>query len=179
MTEFQHRIPKQVRALAIRVNVCANALTAPERLRLAHHEEHGLCQTLQNREIALVKSKGLRRENLQQSHDLTLVPDGCGRYRANTEFPAGSRFGAGIGFGIVATQGFSGTYALAGETRVDIYMSSERWSAASDAGPAHHRTSVDDRDGRARAAQERPRAFADHSQRRIQVRPKRIELVLN
>ena len=39
-------------------------LTALERLRVAHHEQHGLCQTLQNREIALVKSKGLRRKNL-------------------------------------------------------------------------------------------------------------------
>jgi hypothetical protein len=34
--------------------------TALEGLRVAYHEEHGLCQTLQNREIALVKSRGLR-----------------------------------------------------------------------------------------------------------------------
>jgi hypothetical protein len=39
------------RFYGVRVNVSANALTAPERLRLAHHEEHGLCQTLQNRRV--------------------------------------------------------------------------------------------------------------------------------
>ena len=59
-------------------NLGAVSLAALERLRVAHHEEHGLCQTLQNREIALVKSKGLCGENLQHSNYLTLVADGCG-----------------------------------------------------------------------------------------------------
>jgi len=82
----------------------------------AQHEEHGLCQTLQYREVALVKSKGEGRENLQYSDHLALVPDRCGRYRANTESPADRGFDAGIGLGIVATQGFSCTYALPGKT---------------------------------------------------------------
>src|SRR5208282_618804 len=127
-------------------------LTALERLRVAHHQEHGLCQTLQNREVALVKSKGLCGENLQHSNDLTLVADGCGHDRANTESPRDHGFDTGITLGVVATEGFSCTYALPGKARVDIYVGSERWSAGSDAGPAHHRTSVDDRDGRAGAA---------------------------
>src|SRR5208282_534625 len=151
----------------------------PRISRVAHHEEHGLCQTVENRDIALVKSKGVRRENLEHSDDLTLVPDGCGHYRANTESPTEHGFDAGVGLAVVAAQGFSGTDALPGKTRVDIYAGSERWSAGSDASPAHHRTSVDDGDGGAGAAQERPRAFADHPQRSIQIRPKRVELILN
>jgi len=49
-----------------------------------------LGQALQDREIALVKSKGLRRENLDQSDDLTLVMGGCGHDGADAEAPAPS-----------------------------------------------------------------------------------------
>jgi hypothetical protein len=128
------------------------ALAALEKLGLTPHQQRRLCQTLQHRDIALVKRKRLWRENLDQSHHLPLIPDGCSHDRTHAEPPANYGFNPGIGLGVITTQRFSRTNAFPGEPRMNIYMGSKWWPAASYARPAHHRTTLDERDGGASPA---------------------------
>ena len=118
-----------------------------QKLRLTQHQQRGLCQALQNCDVALVKRKRLWRENFHQSHHLPLIPDGCSYDRAHAEPPADYGFNPGIDLGVITTQRFSRTNAFRGEPRINIHMGSERWPAASHASPAHHRTAIDEGDG--------------------------------
>src|SRR5439155_23803432 len=114
--------------------------------------------------IAFVESKRIRGEDLDESDDRAFVADGCRGYGTNGETAADGGVDAGVDFGIITTQGFSCANALAGKSRTDIDVSSERWSADADAGAAHHGSAVDERDRGAAAAQQRAGTFTDDAQ---------------
>jgi hypothetical protein len=100
--------------------------------------KYGFCQVLNNRQVAIMKSEPLGRENFQKADYLPAKADGCGQDGANSKSPAVLRVNAGIAFGIVAAQSLAAADTLSRETTAYIQLAAERRGVASYAGPANH-----------------------------------------
>ena len=94
-------------------------------------------QSLQGLFIALAESVGPGRENLENPHELSPIPEGNNEDGSNPEQAAGGGVDAGIGFGIVAALQRTNAQALGGESGI-VETNTQVGRGAAGGGAADH-----------------------------------------